>query len=293
MFRKENLKYLIAILLMIVINQFSFVTMANDKENAESLIVSLQETLNSSVNEIEELKQELANIKDLVNNTYVTTNRIHVYSDKDSKSEKVGIYEKGTIITVEETDGKWSRTSDGYIYTGYIKHVNDSNGSKLQPIEKEEVKVETKARAVVATKAPRTFNIAATGRSGMNREDLLQVLQGYPLAKSVDKILEIETKYNTNAFLTLGIAKQETNWGKAGVGASRNNIFAMKGPKGYFRFKTIDASVDYFGDVMARLYFSNGKDTVEKIHNTYCPTDSTWGKNVKAHMHNVYKQLKK
>lgn len=119
--------------------------------------------------------------------------------------------------------------------------------------------------------------------------DLQKVTKGTRLYGYEEKIIEVERKYQVNAFFILAVANVETGMGCAGVGSSRNNCFGMKGGSGFRYFDNPGQSVEAFGELISRKYFGNGRYTAYSIGQWYC--DTYWATKVTNEIDRLYYKM--
>jgi hypothetical protein len=88
----------------------------------------------------------------------------------------------------------------------------------------------------------------------------------------------IEEEYDINGILLLAIA-WETEWGSAGVGRSRNNLFGLIDSIGARRYDTPAESIIDAAELLVR-YRNRGRTTFSSIGNAYCPPNPVRWANV-------------
>ena len=125
--------------------------------------------------------------------------------------------------------------------------------------------------------------------SNLTVAELQTLTKGTPMAGTEQVILEVEKQYQINAFFILAVANQETSMGRAGVGASRNNLFGMRGSNGFYWYDTPAESIRAFGACIYRVYWRNGRKTLPKIAEWYC--DSSWAIEVEKNIDYLYRRL--
>lgn len=93
------------------------------------------------------------------------------------------------------------------------------------------------------------------------------------LAGKGNVFVEVGNKYKVDAYLLAAIAIHETGRGTSKALRDHNNVGGyMKSKGGLMSFSSIDASIEFGGKLLSgSLYIGGGKDTVEKIRNTYAP----------------------
>lgn len=127
--------------------------------------------------------------------------------------------------------------------------------------------------------------------SGCTVEELRKITKGTPMQGCEQVILDIEKEYQINAFFTCAVALTETGMGKTGVGASQNNLFGMRGSKGFYWYDSPEESIRAFGGCIYRVYWKNGRKTLPRIAEWYC--DSSWAKTVERNINYLYGKVTK
>lgn len=125
--------------------------------------------------------------------------------------------------------------------------------------------------------------------SGCTVSDLQKITKGTPMYGCEQAILDIEKEYQINAFFTCAVALTETGMGKTGVGASRNNLFGMRGSKGFYWYDSPEDSIRAFGGCIYRVYWKNNRKTLPKIAVWYC--NSSWAGKVEKGINYLYKKM--
>ncbi len=124
---------------------------------------------------------------------------------------------------------------------------------------------------------------AAMGKSGLTVKELQKLTAGTTLAGIEESLLKIEKTNNVNALFALAVAKLETGIGTSFLVKNYNNLFAMRGGSGWFRYRSKNDSVAAFGTLMAD-YFSKGYNTIDKIGPRYAEGSKSWALKAKYHM---------
>ena len=80
-------------------------------------------------------------------------------------------------------------------------------------------------------------------------------------------------KYDVNPALMVAIGQQESLLGTRGaVNSHPHNYFGMtKKGGGYRSFTSWEEAINYHADYLYRVYLKEGRDTIEKIGEKYCP----------------------
>lgn len=140
-----------------------------------------------------------------------------------------------------------------------------------------------------------TTNVWATPVKGVNSysnctvQELQMVTKGTPMYGYEWKILEVEKKYQINALFICSVALTETGMGTTGVGASRNNLFGMRGSKGFYWYDNPGQSIEAFGSCINRVYWANNRKTLPRIAEWYC--DASWAKKVEQGINYLYNKM--
>lgn len=127
-------------------------------------------------------------------------------------------------------------------------------------------------------------------KSNLTEEQYNQILAGTPLAGCGHAFKDIEDTYGVNGIFALSVALNETSYGAAGVGSSRNNVFSnTQASGGYIYFDNKIDSIYYFGAYIPRVHWNNGRYTVSAIAPVYC--DYSWGNKVESSMNDIYNRI--
>jgi len=127
--------------------------------------------------------------------------------------------------------------------------------------------------------------------SGCTVSDLRKITVGTKMEGYEQTILDVEKEYQINAFFICSVALTETAMGKTGVGASRNNLFGMRGSKGFYYYNNAGESIRAFGSCIYRVYWKNNRKTLPRIAEWYC--DRAWAKTVENNINFLYNKMTK
>lgn len=304
---KENAyKYLLVGVVSLLISGAS-VILANEhkKEENDILIEQITEKFEREVEEmgvqIDTLQENLDEMKDYIKamedsrkKTYIITKEAPVFREKSSLSQRLGTFPINSVVMVSDIseDGIWLECEQGYfkIYNA-IALINAQDTNSFVEYKEEEKQVAS-TQPTEEKKTLVNADSTIVGKSNLTLEQVEILLSGSPMSGHGKAILEIEEKYKVNAFFTVAVAQNETQRGKTGTGSSKKNPFGItqKG-NGYRTFSSYSEAIYSFGDIMNRLYIPNGRTTIEKVNEIYCPGNSGWGRNVRTIMNNYYTKL--
>lgn len=79
-----------------------------------------------------------------------------------------------------------------------------------------------------------------------------------------------------NAIFALSVAMLESGNGRSYLARSQNNIFGLDPYNGGMSFSNKSDCVKYFGNLMKKHYFANGRNTLYDINQMYEPYNSNW-----------------
>lgn len=123
--------------------------------------------------------------------------------------------------------------------------------------------------------------------------DLNKYLEGTKMAGQGEAFLNAQKKYGVNALFLMGIVSYESGYGAEPArdkdgSIKRYNVAGLKKRGGgYQNNASYEACIDSLGSALKRLYFRNGKVTVEKIRRTYCPGNAKWTGEVSDEMKKI------
>ena len=156
--------------------------------------------------------------------------------------------------------------------------------TEIQIIEEPIIEPETE----VILPAVLSYNTAV--KSNLTEDQYNQILSGTPLAGYGYAFKDIEDSYGVNGIFALSVALNETSYGAAGVGRSRNNVFSnTQASGGYIYFDNKIDSIYYFGAYIPRVQWGNGRYYVGDIAPSYC--DYVWGDKVESSMSDIYERI--
>ena len=127
-----------------------------------------------------------------------------------------------------------------------------------------------------------------TGASAEEFDELIEWICDYrgikysdcPFYGKGDVLEQIETEYNVSGVVCLGIWTWESSFGTSSMAKNRNNYGGITGGSGYMYFDSIDDGMLYQGDLLERVYISNGYKTLYQIQSKYCPGNTKWASNI-------------
>ena len=123
--------------------------------------------------------------------------------------------------------------------------------------------------------------------------DLNKYLEGTKMAGQGEAFLKAQEKYGVNALFLMGIVSYESGYGAEPArdkdgSIKRYNVAGLKKRGGgYQNNASYEACIDSLGSALKRLYFRNGKVTVERIRRTYCPGNAKWTGEVSDEMKKI------
>lgn len=290
---KNLMVILFAMLGLLLIQTSSYV----DTQKANKLNIELMEEKDNRIKELEKQVAELTKDNDELNKmmkieieereTYYNINEdVEVYTKADKSSKVIGHYLQGMVVSSISTD-------DNFVQVAGVGFI-EKNKTKQVVSQLKESNILSESEFKKIRNIEPDYNVACTGISGLSKEDIEYLLDGYPVKDFAEEILYIEKTNNVNAFLTMAIAKQETCLGTTGTGVSKYNLFGLTGETGYFNFKAkgqnMGHSIIKFGDVMERLYLNKGRNTISSIHDIYTPAPE-WGDAVRANLNYFKKKI--
>lgn len=93
-----------------------------------------------------------------------------------------------------------------------------------------------------------------------------------------------QEKYGINAEFLAAIAMHESACGTSSMARRKNNLFGLRGKRGWLKFDTPEACIMYAADNLTKsngFYFARKKFLIASIGKTYCPKNTTqWQKSI-------------
>lgn len=298
-------KYVLIAIISVLLS--SVTILANEKQTEKQIAIDenaarLEEEIITMNTSIEELQREIESMKGYIEEleasrkqTYIITREAPVFEEKSSLSKKMGTFPINSVVTVTSIseDGIWLECEQGYfkIYNA-IALVNAQDKQTFIEAAEEEKEEVTSTQPTEEKKTLVNGSKSIVGKSNLTLEQVEQLLAGSPMSGTGETVLEVEEKYNLNAFFTIAVAQCETQRGLTGTGATKKNPYGLtaKG-QGYRSFSSYDEAIRTFGDTLNRLYISNGRTTVEKVNEIYCPGNTGWSTMVRTIMNQYLNKL--
>lgn len=215
------------------------------------------------------------------------TNTIVTSSDKISNetldnviyadTEILGEIEAAVEFATLTTDDVVKKEEVTYVA---IKTTEDTLSNER---EKEGKKLAKKIRESQARLTFDPFN-----KSNLTEEQFNKILEGTVMKGQGSSFSKVEEEYGVNGLFAIAVAFHESGYGKHQ--ANKNNLYGMRGSKGWMSFDSMNENILYFGKLMNKeRYF--GK-SIEQIGKVYCPpTPTSWAKSVKKMMTEIYKKI--
>lgn len=198
---------------------------------------------------------------------------------KDVTLYKVG--DNDTTLVVEEADvlnytgnHEWSIEPTTLMY---------SKGGSTSWIWNSEIDMYKEQGWSLTPQAVFTYDVFR--KSNLSVEQLNMVLSGTGLSGYGQAFYDMEQTWGVNSLFAVAVGSHESaNFYKT---ANTHNYFGFRGNRGWARFSSPEACIDYFGQLMNNsLYY--GK-SIEQIAVIYC--DARWSGYVKAHMREKWQKV--
>ena len=265
----------------------------------ENQITEMTTVLEELQNEIQYMKEYIETLEKAQIQTYIITREAPVFEETSSLSERVGTFPISSLVTVTNIseDGIWLECEQGYFKIYNAIKLTDAKDKETFILAEEEIQEETEEEVVGTQPTEETKTLvngskSIVGKSNLTLEQVEQLLAGSPMSGTGQTVLQVEEKYNVNAFFTIAVAQCETQRGLTGTGASKKNPYGLTVSGGGYRaFSSYSEAIETFGSTLSRLYIPNGRTTVEKVNEIYCPDNSNWSTMVRTIMDNYLKKL--
>jgi len=236
----------------------------------------------------------------------VTATYLNVRSEPTAKSRILAVQEHGNKLQIVDVTGNgWLKLKDGgYVHSGYAKKMEGQTSSLYpDPVTTTKRPAQTTPKTSVKSASKRSSGKPSAPSSSIRSDSGLEVshikelfrgtaLAGHGLEEAV---LEIEDKYNINAYFTIAVMKLESGNGKSKLATRKNNLFGLNATGGSnkkaFYFKSKEDCVEKFGQLISKNYVNKGYTTIEKAAKKYCPANPEWPRLVKGIMKSDYKKI--
>lgn len=160
-----------------------------------------------------------------------------------------------------------------------VKLIEEQAEIEIQ--KRKEIKKEIEERFVEETVVYPNFNpYDVSEPSNINKEQILQMLDGTALTTLVDAFYWYEQEYRVNAIFVASIVALESSWGRSSLAISHNNLTGYIGRSGeYYYFQDWGENLEETFRLISEEYimedglFYNGKSTWN-INQRYCELDS-------------------
>lgn len=130
-----------------------------------------------------------------------------------------------------------------------------------------------------------TFNYYVGTPTGLSAEAFNVMLEGTAMEGSGQAFADIESTYNVNGVLAIGVAMTESSIGRH---CAYNNPYGMLRNGKLIQYSSWYDSTMAFGSLMSRLYKGH---SVYTMSNKYCPTNPMWSGEVKFGMDLMYNKI--
>ena len=115
--------------------------------------------------------------------------------------------------------------------------------------------------------------------------------EGSKLKGTGKYFIEAQEKYGINAEFLAAIAMHESAIGTSAMARRKNNLFGLRGNKGWLSFESPEECIMYAANNLAKpggFYFARKKYTIASIGKTYCPSNtSKWRSCIISHMKSI------
>lgn len=265
-----------------------------DKNILEGEIESMGTQIDDLQQEIDKMRTYINTLEEYRKQVYIITKDTPVFKETSSNSKKLGTLPVNSVVSVtwRSKDGIWYECQYGYFKCYNAIALINAQETSTFIVEEEKTVVSTQPSEDNKNKTIVDASKSIIGKSNLTVQQVEQLLAGSPMSGCGPAVLEVESKYNINAFFTVSVAQAETQRGKTGTGASKKNPYGLTQKGGGYRtFKSYNEAIMTFGDTLNRLYIPNGRTTIEKVNEIYCPGNSQWSVNVRTIMKNYKTKL--
>ena len=125
--------------------------------------------------------------------------------------------------------------------------------------------------------------------TNLTAKEFTKILKGTKLSKCGNAYYNLEKKYKINGIYAIAVSGLESGYGKHQ--SNRNNIYGMRGGRGWMRFSNKTACINYFGQLMNKPLYK-GK-SIHSVSRIYCEQSYQWERYVKNLMRTNWIKLRK
>jgi len=168
----------------------------------------------------------------------------------------------------------------------FVQETNarlDRIEARLNQLDADIALIKTKqAETAIVQPVPVIINYGdITHKSGLTAEQFDEVINAVltKYNKSDTKLTglgqalyDMETQYDINGFLALGVSGIESGWGRSNLAKNSNNLYGLLGMK---FDSTYDCTI-YFGKLMREHYIGEGRTSLTSISKKYCGGNTQW-----------------
>lgn len=250
-------------------------------DNNDSFIV-LAQNQNAIAASVKLAAEKAAKQMSMESYYVVNADLLNVRKEASDTSEVLGQYKNNQIVTVVDnwTNPKWFRTKDGYVSSDFLLLSDEKpkESGKMIPL--------SRGGGVMGV-VNRTMSVY--DKSNLSRDNVSRLVQGTNLQGIEDAVLDVENTYGVNAFFTVAVSKLESGNGYSKLAKNKNNLYGLNATgndvyENAFSFDSKDQCVRFFGKMIKNNYVNKGLNTVDKINDIYCPSNSEWSSMVKQIM---------
>lgn len=212
-------------------------------------------------------------------NPYLTSKP---YGDEDNISESIDEYRTFLIRPTLYNDEYYKVGDNSYINKNFVV---------VEYYEKnyyEHFIMRPTSRGFTEYTAPVIFhryigmNICES--SNLSVDEIALLIKDTPFEGIAPALKEIDDN-GVNALFALSVAILESGNGHSYLARNQNNIFGLDPYNGGMSFSTKSDCVKYFGKLMTKHYFANGRNTLYDINQMYEPYNSDWSNLVSTLMY--------
>lgn len=252
----------------------------------------------------------------------VTSDRLSVYLEPDTNSQKVTTLTKGTEVQILQIQDNWYYilygNTTGWISSDSVIHQNQMTTKEVQKSKNKSkaTKVITNTKGGKITKP--SFGMALNKKSGLSLDQFKKVLTDNKdvngiFTKNAEYFYYIEQQYNVNGLFVAAVGIHESGWGTSKISKEKYNLFGYgaydSSPyNSAYDFSDYSESIDLIARVFVKYYINppgtkiydgqtaSGKyysgNNLSSVNKKYA-TDSNWAESVYKHMNYLYNKLYK
>lgn len=195
-------------------------------------------------------------------------------SNPQFKAEIINHKEQIGVRNIEDVEQEIREQTNQYLLNCYMEQIINKYRDKQ---EQERIQAEIEYRQNNPTYNP--YNLSEI--SGIGYDKMFEILEGKPIQKHSEFIVDMEQIYGVNALFVVGILGIESGFGTSYRAINHNNLagYNISGDDSYFAFNSQEACIEEVFRLISEEYLSedglfyNGT-SIWNVNKLYCTSDN-------------------